>query len=73
MPDPSTPRRWWAVWDPEYPDEGSVHVRAATRAEAIRQAVAADAFPKFEDDDEQDLAAEAVSAEVHAEWEQSGD
>src|SRR3972149_4282264 len=32
----STRRRWWAVWLSEYPEEGSIHVRATSQGMALQ-------------------------------------
>jgi hypothetical protein len=53
--------RWWAVWDPEYPEHGSVHVRARNETEARRKAEGV-----FNDENEVD--AGPVSDAVHRTW-----
>jgi hypothetical protein len=62
--------QWWAVWLAECPEEGSVHVRAASAAEAKAKAQRFGCF-QWDDDEPLELHARAVTDEEHTEWEAS--
>ena len=59
--------RWWAVWSAEYPEEGSLHVRATGEKAAVKKVRRDGLFGDME------LSAARVTAAEHAEWEASLD
>ena len=60
--------RWWAVWSTEYPEEGSLHVRATGEKAAIKKVRRTEMFSG-----DMELSAARVTAAEHAEWDASFD
>lgn len=64
----ATKSAWWAVWLAEYPEEGSIHVRARTRREAVARARLTEWFGTAECEDPPELVASQVTDAGHRRW-----
>lgn len=60
--------RWWAVWLTEMPEEGSLHFRARTEAEAISKARRMESFQTEDGEEPLELSASRVTAQMHRAW-----
>lgn len=61
-------RRWWAVWSAEYPEEGSLHFRARTEAEAVWKARRFECFQTEDGEEPLELSASRVTQQQHRSW-----
>lgn len=68
----SVKKSWWAVWLTECPDEGSLHFRALTEAEALSKARRVKWFQTSDGDDPLELSASRVTEQQHREWRDAG-
>lgn len=65
-------KRWWSVWLTECPDEGSLHFRARTGAEAVWKARRTEWFQTEDGGEPLGLSAMRVTDRVHREWVEHG-